>query len=258
MAPHADILEGRESLRNPFIASLFFHAGVLAILAGWTVYNNANKIVLGTPIPGLGSSVSVDSVRSIPLPARSGHVNPVANDTVSRVPQHEVQKPQPKTKQPEPKNAIRLPGREKPENKNYALQKYRPEPLRPNQVTASQAPAAVAPMFQKPGSTAGVGINPNSVLGTMFGGYAQVLMEAVARHWNTGGLVGVQAPLAIVNVDIMRNGTIRNPRLVERSGNSTLDYSALRAVTDASPFPPLPAEYSGSYINIDFRFQLQR
>jgi TonB family protein len=260
MAPHADILDDRESLRNPFLASILFHVGVFAILIGWTTYSNVNKIVLGAQTPAFGNTVSVDSVRALPLPQHRGHVNPVANDTENQVPQHEIQKPQPKTRQPEPKDAVRLPSRvpEKPENKNYALQKYRSQPLRENQITGSQAPALVAPMVQKAGTSAGVGINPNSLLGTMFGGYAQALMEAVARHWNTGGLIGVQAPMAIVNVDIMRNGTIRNPQLAQHSGNSTLDYSALRAVTDAAPFPPLPPEYSGSYLNIDFRFQLQR
>jgi len=260
MAPHVDILDERESLRNPFLASVLFHVGVLAILIGWNTYSNVNKIVLGTATPGFGNAVSVDSVRALPLPQHSGHLNPVANDTENQVPQHAVQKPQPKTRQPEPKNAVRLPSRvrEKPENKNYALQKYRAQPLRENQVTGSQAPAAVSSMIQKPGTSAGVGINPNSLLGTMFGGYAQALMEAVARHWNTGGLVGVQAPMAIVNVDVMRNGAIRNPQLAQRSGNSTLDYSALRAVSEAAPFPPLPAEYRGSYLNVDFRFQLQR
>lgn len=261
MAPHVDILDDRESLRNPFIASVMFHVGVLAILIGWSTYSNVNKIVLGTETPGYGNNtVSVDAVRTIPLPQHRGHLNPVANDTENQVPQHAVQKPQPKTRLPEPKDAVRLPSRvpEKPENKNYALQKYRAQPLRENQVTGSTAPAAVSPMIQKPGSSAGVGINPNSLVGTMFGGYAQALMEAVARHWNTGGLIGVQAPMVIVNVDIMRNGSIRNPQLAQRSGNSTLDYSALRAVTDAAPFPPLPQEYSGSYLNIDFRFQLQK
>src|SRR2546425_882415 len=178
MAPHADILDDRESLRNPFIASILFHAGVLAFLAGWTTYSNANKIVLGTVTPGFGNAVSVDSVRALPLPQHRGRPNPVANDTENQVPQHAVPKPQPKTRQPELKEAIRLPSRvpEKPENKNYALQKYRAQPLRDNQVTGSTAPALVSPMIQKAGTSAGVGINPNSLVGTMFGGYAQGLM----------------------------------------------------------------------------------
>lgn len=261
MAPHTDILDDQESLRKPFMASLVFHAGVIALFSGWQLYSSSNKVVLGTATPGFGNAVSVDSVRALPMPQRRGPINPVANDTESIVPQHPQEKPQPKTRVPEPKEAIPLKSK-RPEkvdiNKNYALQKYRNRPLQQNQVTSSQAPAAVSPMIQKAGTNFGVGINPNSVVGTMFGGYAQALMEAVARRWNTGGLAGVQAPMAIVNVDILRNGTIRNARIAQRSGNATLDYSALRAVTEAAPFPPLPPEYSGSVMNIDFRFQLQR
>lgn len=260
MAPHADILDDQESLRKPFLASLLFHAGVLTLFAGWNLYSTANKVVLGTTTPGFGNAVSVDSVRAIPLPQRPGPTNPVAHDTENQIPPHAAEKPRPRTKQPVVKEAIPLKSRtpEKPVNKNYALPQYRAQPLRKNQVTGSQAQAAVSQTFQKPGTNFGVGINPNSVVGTMFGGYAQALMEAVARHWNTGGLAGVQAPMAIVNVDILRNGTIRNPQLAQRSGNATLDYSALRAVTEAAPFPPLPPEFSGSYMNVDFRFQLQR
>ncbi len=258
MAAHADILEEGESLSKPLAASFLFHAAVLALL-GWNAYSSPSRMILGETNPGFGTAVSVNSVHAIPLPPRPGPVNPVANDTESQVPQREAAKPQPRPREPEPnKNAIPLKSRvpEKPQPHDYLKQQYRNQPLRPNQATSVQPPAAVSQMFMKPGTTAGVGINPNSVVGTRFGGYAQALMEAVARHWNTGGLAGVQAPMAIVNVDIMRNGTIQNPKLTQRSGNATLDYSALRAVDEAAPFPPLPPDYSGSYLNVDFQFQL--
>lgn len=261
MVPHADILDQQESLKKPFLASILFHAGVIVVFGGWHLYSNANKVTLGTATPGFGNSVSVDAVRAIPIPSRRGRINPVANDTESQLQQHVEEKTQPRQKTPPPeKDAVNLKSRmpDKPVNKNYAIQKYRAQPLQPNQITSSQAPAAVSPMFQKAGTNFGVGINPNSIVGTMFGGYAQALMEAVARHWNTGGLMGVQVPMAIINVNILRNGTIRNPQIAQRSGNTTLDYSALRAVTEAAPFPPLPPEFNGSYMNIDFRFQLQR
>jgi protein TonB len=255
---HADILDERESLKKPFAASVLFHAAVLALFA-WRTYAVATRITLGQTNPGFGDSVAINSVKSIPLPARHGPVNPVANDTESIVPQREVQKPQPKLRRPEPvKNAIPLKSRmpDKPVQHDYLLQKYRNQPLRENQFTSSHPPAAISEMYRKPGSTAGVGINPNSVLGTQFGGYAQALMEAVARHWNTGGLAGVRAPIAIVSVDILRNGSIRNPKLVQASGNSTVDYSALRAVMEAAPLPPLPPDLPGSYLSVDFQFQL--
>ena len=259
MAQHADILDDRESLRNPFLASILFHGGVFAILFAWNTYSHASKLVLGSPNPGYGSAVPVNSVHTIPLPPRHGPANPVAHDTESQVPQHQQEKPQPHPRKAEPlKNAIPLKSRvpEKPAPQSYLRDKYRAQPLRPNQVTSSQAPAANSLMYQKPGSPAGVGVNPDSILGTKFGAYAQALMEAIARHWNTGGLAGVQAPTVIVNVDITRDGSIRNPRIAQGSGNITLDRSALRAVTEAAPLPPLPPDYSGSFLNVDFQFQL--
>ena len=258
MASHADIFDDRDSLRNPFIASVLFHAAVLAFFVVWTIRSEGNKIVIGTANPGFGNSVAINPVPALPLPARKGQLNPLANDTESLVPQREAKKAEPRVRRPEPpKDAIPLKSRpEKPVPHDYLLQKYRSHPVRENQLTSTQAPAANSMMFNKPGSTQGVGINPNSVLGERFGGYAQALMEAVARHWNTGGLAGVRAPVVIVNVDVMRNGSIRNPRVAQPSGNSTLDYSCLRAVNDAAPFPPLPPEYSGSYLNVDFQFQL--
>ena len=258
MRQHADILDESESLRNPFFVSLGFHVAVLGLGVALHLYTSVHKFVIGTPNPGYGTSVAITPVSTIPLPPRHGPINPVANDTKSQIQQREAPKVEPRHKEPPPKkNAVSLKGREeRPVKHDYLLQKYRSRPLRQSQVTSDQAPAAVSEMYQKPGSTAGVGINPNSVIGTRFGGYAQALMEAVARHWNTGGLMGLRAPMAIVNVDILRNGAIRNARIVQTSGNSTLDYSALRAVNEASPFPPLPVEYNGGYLNVDFQFQL--
>ena len=73
------------------------------------------------------------------------------------------------------------------------------------------------------------------------------------------GLLGLHtAPVVIVTFDILRNGSVRNQQIAQRSGNNTLDYSALRAVLDAAPFPPLPPEYDRSEANVELHFQLQR
>jgi TonB family protein len=51
---------------------------------------------------------------------------------------------------------------------------------------------------------------------------------------------------------------VKNAKVAQSSGNNTLDLSSLRAVMDAGPFPPLPANYSGSQAEVELRFQLQR
>jgi protein TonB len=64
--------------------------------------------------------------------------------------------------------------------------------------------------------------------------------------------------VVIVTFEILRDGTVRNAKVAQRSGNTTLDYSALRAVMDAGPFPPLPSGYDRTEANIELQFQLQR
>jgi len=57
---------------------------------------------------------------------------------------------------------------------------------------------------------------------------------------------------------IGRNGSTSDVRVVQSSGNRALDDSALRAIYEASPFPPLPAQYERDDARIEFWFQLRR
>jgi protein TonB len=200
--------------------------------------------------------VSVESVKTIPLPARPGHVNPVANDTESQVQQ--APKPEPKKRVEVPdEKAISLKSPQlKKQPQQQAQQRYRPEPLRPNQVTAAEAPAARSPIFQKQGGA--VGLGQNSTLGSRFGAYADLVAQRVTEKWQNGALAGQSSPMAIITFDIQRDGTIRNAKVAQPSGNSTMDFSALRAVMDAGPFPPLPSEYERNQASVELQFQLKR
>jgi protein TonB len=80
----------------------------------------------------------------------------------------------------------------------------------------------------------------------------------VTEKWQNGALAGQTAPMAIITFDIQRDGSIRNAKVAQPSGNSTMDYSALRAVMDAAPFPPLPPEYDRNQASVELQFQLKR
>src|SRR5438270_4995711 len=177
-----------------------------------------------------GDAVRVNAVKTIPLPSRVGHVNPVANDTESQVPQPPKVEPKKQLRAPE-SEAIPMKSRVVPQQpRPQAEQKFRDRPLTLNQVTSSIPPAAVSPIFEKPGS-GGVGIGPNSVFGNRFGAYADLVIKRVTEKWQTSGLSNLHtAPMVIVTFDILRDGSVRNPLIAQHSGNSTLDYSALRAV----------------------------
>jgi protein TonB len=87
-----------------------------------------------------------------------------------------------------------------------------------------------------------------------------LLSERVAQKWRTDSVDARirTLPPAIVTYEILRNGTVRNVRVVQSSGNALLDNSAQRAIYEAAPFPPLPNGYEGNSAVIEFWFQLKR
>ena len=259
MTPRIDILDERESLRAPFVQSVLFHGAVAVALIVSTLTFQHSREVWGSSSTQAGNAVPVTAVKTIPLPQRAGIVNPVANDTESQVPQPPKPQPKQQVKAPEPK-ALPIKSRHVDTRSLEDLnpQRYRPQPPVPNQVFSQQAPAAVSPMFEKPGS-GGVGVGPNSAFGNRFGAYADLVIKRVTEKWQTNGLGGMHtAPMVVITFDIQRDGSVRNAKVAQRSGVDTLDYSALRAVTDAAPFPPLPAQFDRSEANVELRFQLQR
>jgi periplasmic protein TonB len=256
MTPRVDILDERDSLRGPFLQSVLLHAALAVSFIVSSLVYQQHREVWGSASTSAGNAVAVNAVKSIPLPSRSGLVNPVANDSESQVPQ--APKPEPKKQVKTPDNAIPLKSRlAKEQPRPEAQQRYRPQPPPPNQVYSNAGQALVSPMVEKPGS-GGVGVGPNSTFGNRFGAYADLVVQRVTDKWQTSGLAGLHAPLVVITFDILRDGSIRNAQIAQRSGNSSLDYSALRAVMDAAPFPQLPPGYDRSEANVELRFQLQR
>ena len=60
---------------------------------------------------------------------------------------------------------------------------------------------------------------------------------------------------AVVNFTIYASGHISNVYLEESSGNRTFDESAIRAVKQAAPFPPLPSSLGKKSMEIGIRFR---
>jgi TonB family protein len=258
MQQHADILDQHESLGGPFVQSVLLHAAIAGALILSTISFQHSRQVWGSANTAAGTAVAINAVKTIPLPSRAGKLNPVANDTESQVPQASAPKPEPKKQIDVTEKAIPLPSKfAKRQPKPEVSHTYRPEKIPENQLLSHVGQAAVSPLFQKPGA-GGVGVSSNSTFGNQFGAYADLVVQRVTQKWQTTGLAGLHLPIVVITFDILRDGSVRNPQIAQRSGNSTLDYSALRAVTDAAPFPSLPPNYSGSSTNVELRFQLQQ
>ncbi len=58
----------------------------------------------------------------------------------------------------------------------------------------------------------------------------------------------------IVSVRIAKSGKLLDSWVNESSGNPRFDESLMDAIKKASPFPPLPADFEGAYLETGFRF----
>lgn len=265
MSSRADILDQPEPLGKWLAASLAVHVlGVVAALtANWVGLRSVSQ--LGDLNGGGIGSVAVNVVSRIPLPSRSGPVNPVANDTESRVPE-----PPPKAKakpevKPEDPKAIPLKSENPyplPSKAQAAPNKFRAKQKDlPNQLYSDRGQALVSPDYGLTGG-GGVSLGNSSPLGARCGWYANILRQKVAQNWQTSGLDPRlhSAPPVSVTFTIQQDGAVPSSsvRVVQRSGNAALDFSAQRAILDAAPFPALPSQCIQGNAQVQFDFELRR
>ena len=87
--------------------------------------------------------------------------------------------------------------------------------------------------------------------------YRDSVAMALRNHWMRPILQGVWQSLEVtVAFEIQRDGSARNLRIESSSGAPSLDRSALRAVADASPLPPVPQSWRDPVIQARFVFRL--
>ena len=263
MTEHLDILDEREPLGRPLLGSILLHGTIVGSLMLYGIQSKS-RTPWGDPSSFGGGGVSITPVSQIALPSRGGFTNPVANPTESRVPQ--PPKAQPNTKQPEPEDPKAIALKARQEKKRLAdiaaaQQRYRARRQEmENQLYSSTGQAMSSKMFNVSGS-GGVGVGgTGNPFGGRFSAYEQLLRERVGRNWRTDEVdPRVQtAPTVVITFEILRNGTVRNLQFLQRSGNPTLDYSAMRAIQESSPFPELPAGFEESSAKIEFWFELKR
>jgi len=259
MAEPLDILDERDPLAFPFVGALLIHGAVISVLFfGW-FWMNRNHAVLGDVNAGGGPAYAVSPVQNIPIPQRVAPPNPVASDTQSLVPNAPAKQEVQKKEQAPDKNAFEIAEKKKRKaEKPREQQKYQ-QPTPSNQVFSHTHQALSNPMYSAQSGSGQVGVGPDTPLGNnRLGWYAELIRQRIAQNWNTNGLDGrTQAVPAIVSFIIMRDGSIREPRVVQSSGNPSIDNTALRAVYSSNPLPGLPAQISESYITAQFTFNLR-
>jgi periplasmic protein TonB len=256
--PH-DILDERDPIRFPALGSVLLHAGLVAVVVLYTFWVRQLEPNLGSDALS-GGAYSVSAVKDIPIPHQDAPPNPVANDSDSPVRSApEKVKVEKKVVETTAKNAFEIDQEKVPKKQDVKPRtdsKYAPPPP-DNQVFSSVKQAVSNPMYSAPAGGGGVGLSGNTVLGSRYGAYAELLRQRITQAWQRNGLdARSQRDAAVVGLTIMQNGSVRDVRLVQSSGNPAIDNSALRALYQANPLPPLPAGLGTSFA-IQFSFDLK-
>jgi TonB family protein len=83
--------------------------------------------------------------------------------------------------------------------------------------------------------------------------YLDTIQRRIAEQWVKPSIEGVPAD-AVVYFRIRRDGKITDVEVRQSSGDSVYDRAAQRAVTSASPMPPLPKTFTRDFLGVHFTF----
>jgi TonB family protein len=93
--------------------------------------------------------------------------------------------------------------------------------------------------------------------GVDFGPYLARIVYIVRRNWYSvipeSARLGEKGRVGIV-FEILKDGTVPQLRLVASSGSDPLDRAALAGIRASIPFPPLPEEFTGNHLVLQFIF----
>jgi TonB family protein len=97
----------------------------------------------------------------------------------------------------------------------------------------------------------------SDTLGVDFGPYLARIVYIVKRNWYAvipeSARLGEKGRVGIV-FEILKDGTVPQLRLVASSGADALDRAALAGIRASIPFPPLPEEFTGNHLVLQFIF----
>jgi periplasmic protein TonB len=254
MAEPIDILDTPSGLRGSLRWSLGMHTvifGAMVLYAFW----KGPATRMGT-MDAMGGAVGIGVVNSIPLPESAGARNPVADNTKAETPrdtEKQLKEQKERDKALEKLLAKDLGTAEKPKN-TYKEKRE----LAKNQLTSAESRVS-SPLFRGMVGSGGIGVG-SSTLGSQFGAYVEAVQQRISSRWRATEVDPrlKTAPMCIVQFDILRDGRVDNLRVVQGSGNLSLDLSAKRAVEEANPFEPLPQGFTKSSASMEVAFKLQR
>jgi TonB family protein len=252
----------RDSLRGTLVLSLVLHALLFASVIGYTMLGSHLGSGWGQQWGGDATHVGTVPSLAIPLPAP---MLPTANTVVTRntgltktEPQPKVEPPPDAEQIPKFKDAVKP---EKPERINKRIQKAELEPP-PNAIPYGEygTPMMTYSQVGAGGGDIGSRLGDGNSFGARYGYYAAAMRTRISNNWLLSTISPniVSAPRVYFSFEILRDGTITGIEMTQSSGNPEVDRSAQRAILASNPLAPLPADYAGASLKVDFYFDFHR
>jgi protein TonB len=261
MAHNAEIFFEHDSWPRALGWSAGFHLGLTALILLYSAVFKGNRGE-GWGAGGGGSAIGVTLVGSVPLPATAAQTqNVLANESKG------LTQSQPKVEEKEP-DAIEIQGKNskiKPKKTpNPTKENSKPAPAEDtNQVAYGEGGPVSGPYgsFAAGGAKGGFGIEGGGGdFGTRFGWYVQIIQRKISENWLKyevdPSITGGQR--VYITFDVARDGHPYNVSVEQSSGVPSLDDSAKRALQRIDTFGPLPTDYSGSKISVEYWFDYTR
>jgi len=212
---------------------------------------------------GGGDAIGATLVSTVPLAAPPAQTqNVLANESKG------ITQSQPKIEEKEP-DAIEIAGKNKkikPKKKQITESKSNPQSApeaEDNQVAFGEGGPVSGPYgaFSAAGAKGGFGITGGGGdFGTKYAWYVRVIQQKVSENWLKYEVDPriTSAQRVYITFDVARDGHPTNVRVEQSSGVPSLDISATRALQRIDTFGPLPADYPGSKISVEYWFDYKR
>ena len=261
MEANAEIFFEHERWGRALLWSAGFHVAVTAALLLYATFASGNRGE-GWGAGGGGEAIGATLVSTVPLPANpTTATNVVANESKG------VTQSQPKPVEKEP-DAIEIQG------KNAKIKPMKvPTPTKEhpkfepaeetNQVAFGEGGPVSGPYgnFAAGGAKGGFGVTGGGGdFGTKYAWYVQVIQRKVSDNWLRYEVDPkiTTAQRVYITFDVARDGHPLNVQVEQSSGVPALDISATRALQRIDTFGPLPPDYSGSKISVEFWFDYSK
>lgn len=238
------------------------HVGITALLLVYaTLVNRSSGDTWGSG--GGGDAIGATLVSTVPLPA-----NPAQTQNVLANQSKGLTESQPKVQEKVP-DAIDLEGKNakiKPKKKQETVTNKQTQPApepEDNRVAFGEGGPVSGPYgtFSANGAKGGFGITGGGGdFGTKYAWYVHVIQQKVSDNWMRYEVDSriTSAQRVYITFDVARDGHPSNIQIEQSSGVPSLDISAVRALQRIDTFGPLPSDYSGSRISVEYWFDYKK